>query len=143
LYCLTQIAEDCHTYERSELENWLRRSDKSPLTCDTISVNGLRQNLAVKALVSDSLDVVFGEIKRIIRDLLALENGTGKTDAAVTEKIEKLLQKTKDCIKPEIDLTVLEEELGLPKKQRNKSAAPQRTVSSAAAAPVVSAPSTF
>jgi len=42
------IAEDGHCYEREAIIQWLQKHNKSPLTDELISVEGLRPNHTLK-----------------------------------------------------------------------------------------------
>ena len=47
------IAEDGNTYERSAIILWIQHNHTSPLTRETITVEGLRPNRIVKQLVDE------------------------------------------------------------------------------------------
>jgi len=46
------IAEDCHTYEKEAIEDWLEKNPTSPMTRQPISAENLIPNLALKQLIA-------------------------------------------------------------------------------------------
>jgi len=53
LFCDPVIAEDGHTYERTAITNWIRRNGTSPLTRESITIEGLRPNHLVRNFVNE------------------------------------------------------------------------------------------
>ena len=49
------LAEDGHTYERSEIEEWFRRNQTSPMTNKSIGTK-LISNLIIKSIINNVLD---------------------------------------------------------------------------------------
>jgi hypothetical protein len=45
------LCEDGHTYERKNIEEWLRRNPTSPLTRQSVNPSSLRQNYALKTSI--------------------------------------------------------------------------------------------
>ena len=51
LFCDPVVAQDGHTYERKAIEQWLRRNGTSPITNQSLSLEHLVPNYAIKKMV--------------------------------------------------------------------------------------------
>ncbi len=49
------IAADGHTYEKAAMENWLQRSDMSPVTGLPLANDKLLLNIAISCAITDEL----------------------------------------------------------------------------------------
>ncbi len=47
------IGSDCHTYERSIIIEWLHTHGTSPITTESMSIDSLRSNLAIKKIIDE------------------------------------------------------------------------------------------
>ncbi|CAF1249437.1 unnamed protein product [Adineta steineri] len=51
------IGSDYHIYERSAIEEWLQKHQTSPMTCQRMSIDSLRPNLAIKNLIDEISEI--------------------------------------------------------------------------------------
>jgi hypothetical protein len=47
------IGSDCHTYEKVAIVEWLHKHGTSPMTCEPMSIDSLRRNLAIKNTIEE------------------------------------------------------------------------------------------
>ena len=60
------IADDCQTYDRINIENWLKVSNNSPITNEILKSKELRPNFFVKEQIEDLISKI-AELKQHLK----------------------------------------------------------------------------